>query len=106
MDADTDAARTAKTTLITLVMAAALVAVAGGVWTAADKWGGRGVTTRRHPKPGWAGGGWAEDVAMGLLNSAVRAVGYPEDQARYGEEWNADLAELPVGWRRLRWALG
>lgn len=110
-DAATTAARTAKTVLVALAAGTALIALTGLAWTVVGKRGGYRLAARQHACDGWAAegacpqGAWAEGMATGLIAAAARAVGAAEDQARYAEEWSADLAELPAGWRRLGYAL-
>jgi hypothetical protein len=48
---------------------------------------------------------WTGRMTIGLIASAVRALGHPDDQARYREEWAADAEEIQGRWQRLRWAL-
>jgi hypothetical protein len=65
---------------------------------------------RAHSRPAGpgrlpTGSRWSDSLATSLISSAARAVGHPDDQARYAEEWAAELAELPAGWKRLRCAV-
>jgi hypothetical protein len=102
-----DAAHTAgkaRTTYITVGSGSILFVIAGVVWTAYERRAGRGETRRGRPKSSREECVGGRSWVAGLVASAVDALDQP-DQARYREEWAADLAELPPDWRRLRWAL-